>query len=85
MRSEWYVFVLSLCAYVQCVASLIAKWKKAGYEKLCCLRCIQTRVRRIPCAPTPSADSFYLPGHELPRFNVYLQSSEGPAEARDGC
>ncbi|OAE20881.1 hypothetical protein AXG93_3256s1270 [Marchantia polymorpha subsp. ruderalis] len=23
--------------------SLIAKWKKAGYEKLCCLRCIQPR------------------------------------------
>lgn len=24
--------------------SLVAKWKKTGYEKLCCLRCIQTRV-----------------------------------------
>ncbi|KAH7832148.1 bud site selection protein 31 [Monocercomonoides exilis] len=24
-------------------ASLIAKWKKTGYEKLCCLKCIQTR------------------------------------------
>jgi bud site selection protein 31 len=24
-------------------ASLIAKWKKQGYENLCCLRCIQTR------------------------------------------
>ncbi|TDL29895.1 maternal g10 transcript [Rickenella mellea] len=24
-------------------ANLIAKWKKQGYEKLCCLRCIQTR------------------------------------------
>merc|ERR1712169_148401 len=24
-------------------AALIAKWKKAGYERLCCLRCIQTR------------------------------------------
>lgn len=23
--------------------NLIAKWKKAGYEKLCCLRCIQTK------------------------------------------
>lgn len=23
--------------------NLIAKWKKQGYEKLCCLRCIQTR------------------------------------------
>lgn len=27
------------------IFSLIAKWKKTGYEKLCCLRCIQTRVR----------------------------------------
>ena len=24
-------------------AALIAKWKKQGYEKLCCLRCIQTK------------------------------------------
>lgn len=23
--------------------NLIAKWKKQGYESLCCLRCIQTR------------------------------------------
>jgi bud site selection protein 31 len=23
--------------------NLIAKWKKQGYEKLCCLRCIQTK------------------------------------------
>lgn len=24
-------------------ANLIAKWKKQGYENLCCLRCIQTK------------------------------------------
>ncbi|BFZ56188.1 Component of the SF3b subcomplex of the U2 snRNP [Savitreella phatthalungensis] len=24
-------------------ANLIAKWKKQGYEKLCCLRCIQNK------------------------------------------
>ncbi|KRX11110.1 hypothetical protein PPERSA_05219 [Pseudocohnilembus persalinus] len=24
-------------------ASLIAKWKKAGYERLCCLQCIQAK------------------------------------------
>ena len=24
---------------------LIAKWKRSGYEKLCCVRCIQSRVR----------------------------------------
>jgi len=24
-------------------AMLIAKWKKTGYEKLCCLRCVQTK------------------------------------------
>jgi hypothetical protein len=27
--------------------SLIAKWRKTGYEKLCCLRCIQTKVRVV--------------------------------------
>lgn len=27
--------------------SLIAKWKKAGYDKLCCARCIQSRVRSL--------------------------------------
>ncbi|EDP45283.1 hypothetical protein MGL_0272 [Malassezia globosa CBS 7966] len=25
-------------------AALIAKWKRTGYEKLCCVRCIQARV-----------------------------------------
>ena len=24
-------------------ANLIARWKKQGYEKLCCLKCIQTK------------------------------------------
>jgi bud site selection protein 31 len=24
-------------------ASLIAKWKKTGYERLCCLRCVQAK------------------------------------------
>lgn len=24
-------------------AALIAKWKKEGYEKLCCVRCVQTK------------------------------------------
>lgn len=34
------------------VRSLIAKWKKQGYEKLCCVRCIQTRVGLGSVAPT---------------------------------
>ncbi|TIC06449.1 G10 protein [Wallemia mellicola] len=28
-------------------ANLIAKWKKQGYEKLCCTRCIQSRDLRV--------------------------------------
>ena len=42
-------FSLSLELYDYCLkeriadANLIAKWKKQGYENLCCLRCIQTR------------------------------------------
>lgn len=47
--------VVSVCAslltelYEYCIKegyadkNLIAKWKKQGYENLCCLRCIQTR------------------------------------------
>lgn len=44
-------------------ASLIAKWKKNGYEKLCCLACIQTKdtqfggtcVCRVPVAQRSSS------------------------------
>ncbi|ODQ54839.1 bud site selection-related protein [Saitoella complicata NRRL Y-17804] len=28
-------------------ANLIAKWKKQGYEKLCCLRCIQMKEQNF--------------------------------------
>ncbi|CCJ30306.1 unnamed protein product [Pneumocystis jirovecii] len=43
--------------------NLIAKWKKNGYEKLCCLRCIQTKemnfnstcICRVPKAHLPKA------------------------------
>ncbi|SGY66806.1 BQ5605_C004g02708 [Microbotryum silenes-dioicae] len=31
-------------------SSLIAKWKKQGYEKLCCARCIQSRTLLCACA-----------------------------------
>jgi bud site selection protein 31 len=31
--------------------SLVAKWKKTGYEKLCCVRCIQSKVS-CPLVPT---------------------------------
>jgi bud site selection protein 31 len=34
---DWSIYLL--------FHSLIAKWKKTGYEKLCCLRCIQTKAR----------------------------------------
>ncbi|KAK4668525.1 Component of the SF3b subcomplex of the U2 snRNP [Podospora pseudoanserina] len=45
-------------------AALIAKWKKQGYEKLCCLRCIQTKetnfnstcVCRVPRAQMKGED-----------------------------
>lgn len=36
--------------------SLIAKWKKSGYEKLCCARCIQTRVS-LPYFPTSRSNA----------------------------
>eukprot|EP00301_Raphidiophrys_heterophryoidea_P014812 c2327_g1_i1.p2 GENE.c2327_g1_i1~~c2327_g1_i1.p2 ORF type:complete len:147 (+),score=15.37 c2327_g1_i1:97-537(+) len=31
-------------------SALIAKWKKAGYERLCCLRCIQARDHNFSTA-----------------------------------
>ncbi|KYQ90610.1 putative RNA splicing factor [Tieghemostelium lacteum] len=30
-------------------ANLIAKWKKSGYERLCCLKCIQKRDSQSTC------------------------------------
>lgn len=44
-------------------AELIAKWKKNGYEKLCCLACIQTKdtnfggtcICRVPVAQRSSS------------------------------
>ena len=39
-----FKFLLSFQPLIVYYISLLAKWKKTGYEKLCCLRCIQTRV-----------------------------------------
>lgn len=48
--SPWYSsFLLLSELYEYCLKeniadkNLIAKWKKQGYENLCCLRCIQAR------------------------------------------
>ena len=46
-------------------AALIAKWKKHGYEKLCCLRCVQTKetnfsstcICRVPKATLDRAEN----------------------------
>ncbi|KAG9218757.1 hypothetical protein CCMSSC00406_0001129 [Pleurotus cornucopiae] len=46
-------------------ANLIAKWKKSGYEKLCCLRCIQTRV------PPVYAEFLKLRSAPAPLLNVF--------------
>lgn len=42
--SEWYSITSDMLHLLMPLISfsLIAKWKKAGYEKLCCVRCIQT-------------------------------------------
>jgi hypothetical protein len=57
------------------VCSLIAKWKKTGYEKLCCLRCIQTKAS----VNDPASCVFILTdplGHELSRFDMHLSRSQ---------
>lgn len=49
--------------------NLIAKWKKQGYENLCCLRCIQTRdtnfgtncICRVPKSKLEVVSSQLLP------------------------
>jgi len=65
--------------------SLIAKWKKTGYEKLCCLRCIQTRVsaRSVDGGLVTTRELCFWLGYELPRIYLYLSSSQGPAEVRN--
>uniref|UniRef100_A0A914RG54 Protein BUD31 homolog n=1 Tax=Parascaris equorum TaxID=6256 RepID=A0A914RG54_PAREQ len=54
-------------------AKLIAKWKKQGYENLCCLRCIQTRdtnfgTNCICRVPKSKLDVKWKES----RFNIYL-------------
>lgn len=53
---------------------LIAKWKKQGYEKLCCVRCIQSRVSISICTEKSSSLEIYT-GYELCRFDLYLSST----------
>lgn len=55
--------------------SLIAKWKKTGYEKLCCLRCIQTKVDHFCVHSVFMANGRV--GHELPRVNMHLPRAQG--------
>jgi bud site selection protein 31 len=50
-------------------AELIAKWKKQGYERLCCLRCIQQRdtnygttcICRVPAKQLENGKIFQCP------------------------
>lgn len=40
-------------------AGLIAKWKKVGYEKLCCLQCVvaqDTNYKNVCVCRVPKAD-----------------------------
>ena len=71
---------VSVCNRTTCLItifySLVAKWKKSGYEKLCCLRCIQTRECAILVAVFKCSSLTHLDiGHKLPRFDVHLQSA----------
>jgi hypothetical protein len=77
MRSKFKIYVVSTGSYSDCsrVCSLVAKWKKTGYEKLCCLRCIQTKAS----VNDPASCVFILTdplGHELSRFDMHLSRSQ---------
>ena len=67
-----FKFLLPFLSLIVYFNSLLAKWKKTGYEKLCCLRCIQTRVRwSIYMVLIPKL-TFRPKGHELSGLNLHL-------------
>lgn len=57
--------------YLPLIHSLIAKWKKSGYEKLCCARCIQTRVSPTSNVVWSSLRSFGSSHVTLPRTRTW--------------
>jgi hypothetical protein len=59
-RKVSWLLVFRVESNISMLDSLIAKWKKAGYEKLCCLRCIQTRVRRGVGVPAADMLNFII-------------------------
>lgn len=68
--------------------NLIAKWKKQGYENLCCLRCIQTRdtnfgtncICRVPKSKLEVVRIFSL---FLPFFLDLCNSHSSLTQVRD--
>jgi hypothetical protein len=83
MRSK-FIYIASTGSYFDHphTCSLIAKWKKTGYEKLCCLRCIQTKAS----VNDPASCVFILTdplGHELPRFDMHLSRSQSASACWD--
>ncbi len=78
------VYIVSTGSYSDYsrVCSLIAKWKKTGYEKLCCLRCIQTKAS----VNDPASWVFILTdplGHELSRLDMHLSRSQSTSACWD--
>lgn len=76
MQSK-FIYIVFMGSYFDHshMCSLIAKWKKTGYEKLCCLRCIQTKAS----VNDPASCVFILTdplGHELSRFDMHLSRSQ---------
>ena len=69
-----FTFLLPFLSLIVCFDSLLAKWKKTGYEKLCCLRCIQTRVWWSNYMVFSLIQTYFLrsKGHELSGFNLHL-------------
>jgi hypothetical protein len=65
--------LMMFCSHI--LASLIAKWKKPGYEKLCCVRCIQTRVCRSFLHLKHLLTWLWYQGYELSRVHLCLSST----------
>jgi len=61
-------------------AALIAKWKKQGYEKLCCVKCVQTKETNFS-----STCICRVPKATLEKGEEFEESGEGGDEGGGGA
>jgi len=62
-------------------SALIAKWKKQGYEKLCCLKCIQTKETNFnsTCICRVPREQLWMSRMRIQRLGCYAEFAFRPA------